>query len=368
MARRGYDEVVLLTGFPSFAARRMCAELVAAEPRTLVHAVVHDKLEREAKLAWEALPAEAQARVVLTPGDAAAMDLGLSGAEWRELTSTVDRVHHMAHVTYLGADRKEAEHVNVKGAREILEFAQDTRDLRALVFHSSTAVAGDTVGIFREVDLDRGQSFRNAVEETRGIAEKMVRAAMARLPIVVLRPSVIIGDSVSGEVDRFDGPYLLMVLILTSPPEMALPLPNRDEPLHLVPVDFVVKAARLLGRDERALGRTVHLVDDAPLSGREVFDLVARVGGRPAPRGNIPSNVTKALLRTPGVGRVSHSHLGLVEMLESRVRFDAHARRELLGESCVCPRFESYADRIVAYVQERVRERRTVPPEEASVR
>jgi thioester reductase-like protein len=342
----------------------MCAELVSSEPRTLVHAVVHDKLEREAKLAWEALPAQARERVILTSGDAAAMDLGLSGAEWRELTSTVDRVHHMAHVTYLGADRKEAELVNVKGAQEILGFAENTPNLRALVFHSSTAVAGDTVGTFHEEDLDRGQSFRNAVEETRGIAEKLVRAAMRKSPIVVLRPSVIIGDSVTGEVDRFDGPYLLMVLILTSPPEMALPLPTRDEPLHLVPVDFVVRAARLLGRDPRAIGRTIHLVDDEPLSGRQVFDLVARVGGRPAPRGNIPNNVTKALLRTPGVGRVSQSHLGLVEMLESRVRFEGRARRELLGDSCVCPRFDTYAERIVAYVQERVRERHRVTAEE----
>jgi len=28
VARAGYDEVVLLTGFPAFAARKMCEELV----------------------------------------------------------------------------------------------------------------------------------------------------------------------------------------------------------------------------------------------------------------------------------------------------------------------------------------------------
>ena len=42
MTRPGYDEVVLLTGFPSFAARKMCEELLRTGPRTLVHAIVLD--------------------------------------------------------------------------------------------------------------------------------------------------------------------------------------------------------------------------------------------------------------------------------------------------------------------------------------
>ena len=56
MTRPGYDEVVLLTGFPSFAARKMCEEILRSGKRTLVHAIVHAKLESEAREALDALP------------------------------------------------------------------------------------------------------------------------------------------------------------------------------------------------------------------------------------------------------------------------------------------------------------------------
>src|ERR1700722_4900391 len=142
MSRAGYDEVVLLTGFPTFPARRMCEELLPAD------------------------------------GAAPARALGRAGGESASLASEVDRIHHVAQVSYLGVDAKTAEHVNVGGAREILEFAGACSDLRCLVFHSTAHVSGNREGLVLEDELKAGQSFRNIVEETKGRAEKLVRAAM----------------------------------------------------------------------------------------------------------------------------------------------------------------------------------------------
>ena len=147
MARPGYDEVVLLTGFPSFPARKMCEELVRGERRTLVHAIVHPKFETGAREALDALPLEQRARVNLIEGDAAAMDLGLSGAEFRALTAEIDRIHHMAQVSYLGAERKLAQQVNLGGAREVLELARACASLKMLVFHSTAQVSGTRTGL-----------------------------------------------------------------------------------------------------------------------------------------------------------------------------------------------------------------------------
>src|SRR5688572_13655140 len=116
MPRKGHDEVVLLTGFPSFAARKMCEEIVRGPGRTFVHAVVHGKFEVDAREALDALPLEQRSRVNIIEGDAAAMDLGLSGSEFKAISGEVDRIHHMAQVSYLGADRKLAEEVNLGGA------------------------------------------------------------------------------------------------------------------------------------------------------------------------------------------------------------------------------------------------------------
>jgi thioester reductase-like protein len=362
MARAGFDEVVLLTGFPSFGARKMCEELLRT-PKTLVYAVVREKLAEDAAAALDALPLDQRQRVVLFDGDAASMDLGLSGKEFRSITKEIDRIHHWAEVSYLGTEREAAEHTNVGGAREILEVAEACSQLKCLVFHSTAAVSGSRTGLVREDELDKGQAFRNVVEETKAHAERIMRRAMARspeLPICVVRPAIVVGDSRSGEVDRFDGPYLLILLMVTSPPDFALPLPGRgDSPLNLVPVDYVARAARAIGLDRRSPGRTFHLVDPSPLTARRVFELVARAGGRRMPRGFIPANLTKALLRTPGLDRFAKSPRAFLDALGTPVVYSTANTDEILSDSRIqCPPFESYVDKLVEYVQVRLREKR----------
>ena len=232
--------------------------------------------------------------------------------------------------------------------------------MKCLVYHSTAMVCGDRDGVVLEAELKAGQSFRNVVEETKGRAERAMRAAMDRVPIAVLRPSIVVGDSMTGEVDRLDGPYLLVVLILTSPPDFALPLPGRgDAPLPLVPIDYVARAAHAIGRDSRSIGRTFHLVDPAPLSARRVFELVAHAGGRRAPRGFIPANLTRALLRTPGLDRFAKSPRALLEALGAHVTFDAQNTAEILGKTDIrCPPLSSYIGRLVEYVELRLRAKR----------
>ena len=360
MTRPGFDEVVLLTGFPSFAARKMCEELVRTGDRTLVHAIVHSQHEAEARDALDALPLEQRGRVNLIEGDAAAMDLGLSGVELASITPEIDRIHHMSHVSSLGADRKLAERVNVGGAREVLEVAALCKSLKCVIFHSTAHVSGDRTGLVLEGELEKGQDFRNVVEETLARAEKMMRAAMTKLPICVVRPTIVVGDSHTGEVDRGGGPYFLILLIVTSPPDFPLPLPGRpDSSLHLVPVDYYVRAACALGRDARAPGRTFHVGDPSPLTAKRVFELVASAGGRRSPRGFIPANLTKALLRTPGIDRLAKSPRAFLDALATPVSYSFANTSELLADTDVrCPPLESYVEGLVEYVQHRLREKR----------
>jgi len=321
---------------------------------------VHAKQHAEARDALDALPLDQRRRVNLLDGDACAMDFGLSGAELRSLTGEIDRIHHLAQVSHFGAERKLAETVNVAGARELLEVARACSSLKSVVFHASARVSGDRTGVVLEGELDKGQAFRNAVEETFARGEKMMRAAMPRLPIAVVRPTIVVGDSQTGEVDRLDGPYFLILLILTSPPELPIPLPGDPAaPLHLVPVDFYVRASCAIGRDPRAAGRTFHVGDPAPLTVKRVFELVAAAGGRRSPRGFIPANLTKALLRTPGLERLAKSPRAFMDALATPVTYSFANTTELLVDTDVrCPSLETYVDGLVEYVQHRLREKR----------
>lgn len=347
----GDRDCVLLTGLPNVLARRVLGELVAGGARVRAIVKRDDWVEAEAALALLA-----PGSVELIEGDPSSMDLGLSGREFNALAAELDRIHHVAITTGTTVDAKSAEATNVVGAREVLELAEACSHLRALVFHSSVTVSGGREGLVREDDPLPRDGFRNVVEETLARAERMMFDAMSSVPVVIVRSGMMVGDSVTGEVDRLDGFYLLVLLIMTSPRELALPMPSRgDAPLHLVPVDFVAKAACQIGRDPRSVGKVFHLVDRRPLSSKQALDVVAQAAGRRMGRGFIPANVTKALLSAPGLDRFARSPRTLLDALATRVSYGTdNADAILAGTHIECPSFESYADVLIDYVRRRL--------------
>jgi len=276
------------------------------------------------------------------------------------LAREVDRIHHVAHVNYVGVERSAAEYANMRGVVEAVELGRAASQLRCLVHHSTAHVSGDRSGIVYEDELDRGQSFHSLVQETRMKAEKIMRRAMGELPVAVVRPTMLVGDSGTGEADHFDGPYLLIMLILGLPGDIAVPLPEpADSPLNIVPVDYVVKAARAVGLDPRAPGRTFHLASPEPLTAEYVFNLIAQAGGRRTVRSYIPTQVARILLSTPGVERLLHKPLEFVQQLTSPAEYDTRNTRSILeGTDIQCPPLSSYVDNLVARVQEYLKERR----------
>lgn len=363
MPLSGYDSVLLVTGYPALHARRMVEQIIITEPRALVYVLVPPE-PPDAAIGGAAPPElrispEQQARVVFIEGTPHAMDLGLSGAEFRKLTREVDRIHHLAHVGTSAVDRRTAHTINVVGAAEILEFARAAPQLACLVVHSTAHVSGDRTGVVYEEDLDRGQSFRSGADETRMRAEVLLRRAMREVPIAVVRPTTIVGDAGAGEGDRLEGIYLLVLLVVATPAEIAIPFPGRgDTPLNIVPLDYAIRAAHAIGRHPSAPGRTFHLADPDPLSARSVFELVTHAGGRRTAKGSIPSNLAKALLRTPGIDRFARSPKAFVEQLTSNVRYDTRNTAVALSSAKItCPPFESYVDDLVNVVREHVKAR-----------
>jgi len=345
---------VLVTGFPTnFLATRVVRKVLASDRDVEVRCVVPARFLERAGGLLAALPPESRARVTLLEGDVTALDMGLSGAEYVALLRDVTNIHHCASATYLGVERSAAERLNVGGVREVLELAEAAEHLEHLVHWSSALVAGSRRGIVREDELVRS-SFRNVVEETRFRAEELVRAAMAKgLRATILRPSILVGDSQTGEIDRLEGPYLLILLMLSTPVDLRVPLPGRGEiPLNLVPIDYVVDAGCAIACDPRSVGRTFHLVDPRPATARTVFERIARTLGRPSPRGSLPTQLATAVLRTPGLEKLAHVPGAFLEPLAVEVAYDDRNPREPpSGPGIRCPAFEHYVDVMVEYVR-----------------
>jgi thioester reductase-like protein len=353
-------EVVLVTGFPAFTARRMLQKIVEADPRARVWLLVREKFRREAEAFLAELPARYRKRVQPLQGDVCDVDLGLSGEEYRTLTEELTAIVHCAAAYYLGVPREMALKVNVGGTRNLLELAGGCTRLERLCHFSTAFVSGDRKGVIMEDELDSRQRFRNAYEETKFRAELLIREAMHRLPIVVMRPGIIVGDSQTGVIDRLDGPYYLIRLIVSSPLDVALPLPGRGgAPLHLVPVDFVVDAAYTLMREPKALGLTFHLVDPTPLAARRVYELVAERANRKPPKGSFPESLARAALRFPGLSTLARVPLDFLEGFNHMAFYNCQNTLALLRPTGLfCPPFESYVDNLVRHVRDVQQQRR----------
>jgi thioester reductase-like protein len=347
-------EVALVTGFPAFTARRMVQRMLVTDGRTRILLLVREKFRADAVAFVEGLTPESRRRVSLLGGDVCDLDLGLSGEEYRILCAEVTTIVHLAAAYYLGVPREMAFRVNVEGTRNVLELAASCRRLERLCHFSTAFVSGDRKGVIMEEELDLRQQFRNVYEETKFRAEALVREAAQRLPIVVLRPSVIVGDSRTGAIDKLDGPYYLVRLIVGSPLNVALPLPGRGgAPLHLAPVDFVIDAAYALMHDPRALGLTFHLTDPCPLAARRVYELVAERANRKPPRGSFPEALARAALRVPGLGDLAKVPLSLLETFNHMVFYNCQNTLDLLRSTGIsCPPFADYVDNLVRHVRE----------------
>ena len=93
--------------------------------------------------------------------------------------------------------------VNVEGTRNVLDAITRCRGLERLHYFSTCYVSGRYAGPFGEDDLEVGAPFNNYYEETKHDAEAEVRRRMAAgLPATIYRPSIVVGDSRTGETQK----------------------------------------------------------------------------------------------------------------------------------------------------------------------
>jgi thioester reductase-like protein len=347
--------VTLVTGFPNFRASQLVRHLLANdedEVWTVVYA-------RDAPLVESfraALPRPLAARFCHYVGDPTAIDMGLSGAEYRELSRTVTCIQHLAQQTGPTFGKESFEELNVGAMREALELGQAAPRLESLVAHSSVVVSGDRQGLVTEVELVAGQRFSGPGPATLARAELMARRRMDRLPIVILRTGQVVGPSTTGVVDTLEGVYLLILLILNSPQDLSALLPDwGDAPLHVVPADYFVRAADASSRQPAALGQTLQLTDPRPMTVRRAFNLCMKVRERLAIEG-LAFPPALAALRRDSVLRDSLQAIlwrprTFINMTFRKVHYGTEVAERLLGEvGLSCPPLESYFEQLVRHV------------------
>ena len=182
---------------------------------------------------------------------------GLDTAAWQRLSAETSRVIHSAATVRFDHSLDEARRINVEGTRRVLDFAAGMSQLRSLAYVGTAYVAGERSDLVRESELAVGQSYRNTYEQTKAEAEALVRSRLGSLPGVILRPSIIVGDSRTGVTSSFKMMYWPLKIYARRLWRTVPGYP--DAVLDIVPVDYVAAAVARLVFDEAALGGTVHL-------------------------------------------------------------------------------------------------------------
>jgi nucleoside-diphosphate-sugar epimerase len=291
------------------------------------------------------------ATIELMEGDICSLDLGLTGKQYKGLRQRITDVYHLAALWHTSASAKRLRQVNVQGTRNVVLCARDLDQLRRFNHFSTAYVCGDREGVILEEELEEGQSFGNAYEATQYEAEREVRRASHELPISIYRPSLIVGHSQTGQIDRMSGPYALIKPMIALPVDVPLPLPGAGRaPLNLVPVDYVVEAMYTISLDERGLGRTFHLVDPNPLGGRRVLELIALAAGKPLPRGSVPEFLTRIITRVPMLERASGAGLQVLSDFNRWSLFNNLNTMELTRQGPWCPSLPTYVEPMVRHL------------------
>ncbi|MBA3263756.1 MAG: SDR family oxidoreductase [Thermoleophilaceae bacterium] len=269
---------LLLTGATGFVGQELLVRLLERGDRH-VHALVRAE---DDEAAAARLPRHA--RLSAWPADIERAGLGLDGRRADALAERVSTVIHCAASVSFSLGLDESRRVNVDGTRRMAELAERCArrggGLERFSYVSTAYVAGAHNGAFGEDDLDVGQDFRNPYERSKFEAERLLRERAAALPLQVLRPSIVVGDSRTGWTSSFNVLYPpLRAFARGAVP--ALPA-RRRSPVDVVPVDYVADAADRLARE--GPDGTFHLVAgrNATTVGR-LMELASRRFQRPAP-------------------------------------------------------------------------------------
>jgi thioester reductase-like protein len=359
---------VLLTGATGFLGTALLARLVQAPYERRVWALVRADDERAAAARVRAALTPlvddidaACARVVAVPADLEQPWLGLDTRRTEEIAGAVTEVIHAAASVSFTLPLDEARAINVEGTRRVLELAARCNERGAALTrfaHVSTAyVAGTHHGRFTEDDADVGQGFNNSYERTKLEAEQLVRSLAERLPVQVLRPSIVVGEEQGGWTSSFNVIYTPLRAFARG----ALPaIPaRRGAPVDVVSISYVADAILALALTDAGQCRTYHLTaGDQASSVAELLALGERRLGQPAPRVVSPA-LYRRVLHPVMVARASGARKRWLKRadvffpyFDARVRFDTTRVRAALDPIGVRPTpLATYFDGLMDYAE-----------------
>lgn len=352
-----------VTGATGFIGRFLVSNLLKRKGQ--VHVLVRKGSAKKLGQIGEAMGWDMK-RIVPVTGDLSKPKLGLTAAQIAALKGKIQHFFHLAAIYDLTADADSQKLANIGGTKNALELAAV---IKAGCFHhtSSIAAAGLYPGVFREDMFDEAEGLKDPYLKTKHESEGLVRKQSV-VPYRIYRPSMVVGHSKTGEIDKIDGPYYLFTLIKKirqTLPQWMPTLGIEGGRINVVPVDFVADAMDHIAHKKGLDGHCFHLVDPEPMRFGELMNTFARAAHAPEMTMRldarmfafIPAPMRMAVTNLPPVKRLTNMILrdlkipkSTIEFITYPTRFDTReAERALKGSKISVPPLDSYAWRLWDY-------------------
>jgi long-chain acyl-CoA synthetase len=286
------DGAVLITGATGFVGMELLARYLERSERPIVALVRADcdeaataRVQGVLANLFGARASRYASRVEAIAAELTAPGLALARERREQIAQRVTKIVHGAASVSFTQPLDEARQINVEGTRRMLEFARLAQQHGGLerYGHVSTAyVAGTHAGRFAESDLDVGQGFHNAYEQSKFEAERLVRSHDG-LPFTIMRPSIVVGDRRSGWTAAFNVLYWPLQAFARGLFDVVPAV--ESAPVDVVSIDYVADAIHELCEADGCAGETYHLTAGADASTiGEIAQLASRYFRRPLPR------------------------------------------------------------------------------------
>jgi len=267
---------VLLTGGTGFLGRYLLRELLASGDRTLfclVRAADHEAARSRLLSALNAAGAglgELPPAIRVVPGDVTASRFGLDEADYDRLAGEIGGIYHCAAEVNWARGYRHLYRTNVFPVQETVRLAC-RGSLKRIYFVSTIGVcfaSGAPPRVDEDTDMmPYAEHMPLGYAQSKCVAEALLRQAAARgVPVSVVRPGLISGDSASGASNDSDILCALLERCVATGSAFDI-----DWLMDCVPVDFVARVLHRLGETPRPDWEVLHLVHDQGRHWREVL-------------------------------------------------------------------------------------------------
>lgn len=236
---------IFLTGTTGFLGGKLLTNLLQTTNHTLF-VLVRDMKKAEKLI--EQLPNDAPNRIRLLRGDITQPNCGLSSSEIEELTGKVDIFYHLAALVKFDEElRDELFSINYDGTKHALELAKQFAVSKFFYISTAYTIGKHEQGIEELYPLDK--AGHNPYEDSKIQSEHLAFSYSDDFDVSIFRPSIIVGDSETGEADSEFTLYGFMraldvfkrrVSRSTSDPNVIYRLiGSKESTSNLVPVNYV---------------------------------------------------------------------------------------------------------------------------------